>query len=101
MDTVTNKLTWFNRLADVRTQAMPYGVQLLPTGMYQVFNRDYKPLGAPFLFERKRKEFTPQSQRDAVFFYNDATNPARSARNMERYLNKIRRFMVSNVRMHT
>jgi len=98
MDTVADFTC--NRLADVRTQALPYGVQMLPNGMFQVFNRDYKALGEPFVFERQRKEFTPRSTMDAIFFYNDATNPSRSERNLNAYLKKMGRFMRAGVRLY-
>jgi len=90
-----------SNIGPARVFSLPYGIRLLSNGYLEVFNREWQTIGGPFKFLTSGgKAFTPKSERDAFMFYNDATNPTRTAKNMEVYLKKLSQFMKRETEWH-
>lgn len=85
-------------MSQIFSQCMPYGVRRKGEGSWEVFNRDYKPLGGAFSFKRSLTQTTidvlappPITQReDRVWLYNDTEHPMHSTVNWEAYSNRLK-----------
>ena len=86
-------------MSKIFRQCMLYGIRRNENGSWEVFNRDYKPLGEPFFFKRSLTQATrdalappPVTQReDSVWLYNDTEHPTASAANWEAYSQRLKR----------
>jgi hypothetical protein len=94
---------------DFRCIHLPYCIKRLPNGNHIVLNRDYKPIGFrtsahvdyeayPIGVKFKRlaaatvAKLSWNGSRDAeaIFLYNDGCVPTTNAKNMERYLERLK-----------
>ena len=93
---------------DIRQAIFPYGMEKHEDGSWVFFNREYKPTGMntnayikyeeyPVKFrvkglgpaKRARLDIHGKGTDDRIYFYDDATQPTLSARNMKAYLERI------------
>ena len=95
-------------LKDFRAVFLPYCIEKQENDKYAVLNRYYKPLGFntktlidykkyPVLVNLKitksilkKLTGTQQTDTDKIYLYDDKTNPSRSAKNMNIYLEKLK-----------
>ena len=96
-------------MPDIREAMFPYGMAKNPDGSWTFFNRKYKPLGvvggdwADWDDSRHKIHLTGVSSAilakldhkeeglgDRVYFYDDASNPAQSASNLNGYFEKLK-----------
>lgn len=99
-------------MPDFRQAMLPYGMAKNADGSWTFFNRKYKPVGivtgewAEWDVPQHRMKFKglgPATLRkldihgegtgDLVYFYNDGSIPTHSARDMDRYLAKLKILM--------
>ncbi|MGA1849487.1 hypothetical protein VH570_01450 [Sphingobium sp. HT1-2] len=95
-------------MPNIRQVMFPYGMQKNADGSWSFFNRKYKALGThgeewsdwedPKHKMRikglgpaklKKLDIDGKGEGDRIFFYNDATNPERSAENRKIYFEKL------------
>jgi hypothetical protein len=99
-------------MPDFRQAMLPYGMEKNPDGSWTFFNRKYKPIGLisdewedwdvpqhRMKFKglgsatRRKLDIHGDGSQDRIYFYNDGSVPTYSARDMERYLAKLKILM--------